>query len=46
MTVVFIDTSVLCNLLPVPGRDQDQKQVRAEMQKRFGAGEQFIEAYS
>ncbi len=42
MKVVFIDTSVLCNLLPVPGRDQDQKQVRAEMQERFRAGEQFI----
>jgi len=25
--VVFIDTSVLCNLLPVPGRDQDRTSV-------------------
>jgi len=23
-TVLFVDTSVLCNLLPVPGRDQDR----------------------
>lgn len=32
MTAVsFVDTSILCNLIPVPGRDQDRGEVAAEM---------------
>lgn len=29
--VVFVDTSILCNLIPVPGKDQDSAAVRAEL---------------
>jgi len=29
--VIFIDTSILCNIVPVPGFNQDQEEVRAEM---------------
>lgn len=32
--VYFIDTSVFCNILPVPGRDQDRSEVLAELQER------------
>ena len=32
--VTFIDTSVFCNLLPVPGRDQDRSQVLKELLPR------------
>lgn len=38
----FIDTSVLCNLVPVPGRDQDSKRIREEMAQRTEAGTRFI----
>ncbi|WP_291045723.1 hypothetical protein [Herbiconiux sp.] len=43
MTVIsFIDTSVLCNLVPVPGRDQNAERVRSEMSARLGRKERFI----
>lgn len=29
--VIFIDTSILCNIVPVPGFNQEQEEVRAEM---------------
>jgi hypothetical protein len=32
MAVHFIDTSVLCNLIPVPGRDNDRSEVLRELQ--------------
>src|SRR5262249_8173261 len=41
-TTWFVDTSILCNLLPVPGRDQDRAIVQAEMKTRQGAGDAFI----
>lgn len=40
--VVFIDTSILCNLVPVPGRDQDSDRVRAELRTRAARDEQFV----
>lgn len=40
--VTFIDTSVLCNLVPVPGRDQDAAAVKFSMKTRNDEGEQFI----
>ncbi len=40
--ISFLDTTVLCNLIPVPGRDQHRNEVRAEMAARLGRGEQFI----
>ena len=33
--VVFVDTSVLCNLLPVPGFDQNAGEVREQMSARL-----------
>ncbi|HEY0167839.1 MAG TPA: hypothetical protein VGB75_12435 [Jatrophihabitans sp.] len=42
MTVSFIDTSILCNLLPVPGRDQGRAEVVAEFANRRARGETFI----
>ncbi len=41
-SMVFIDTSVLCNLVPVPGKDQNQEIVREELKIRIERGEQFI----
>ena len=41
-SVVFIDTSILCNLIPVPGRNQHESQVKGEMSTRLDAGHQFI----
>ncbi|MGF1648001.1 MAG: hypothetical protein ACFCVF_13915 [Kineosporiaceae bacterium] len=29
--VVFVDTSVMCNIIPVPGRDQDREAVMARL---------------
>lgn len=40
--VSFIDTSVLCNLVPVPGRDQNADEVRREMTERLDQRERFI----
>lgn len=33
--VVFVDTSVLCNLLPVPGLDQQASEISAQMADRL-----------
>ena len=41
-TIVFIDTSILCNLIPVPGRSQHEAEVRKELAARQRRGEQFI----
>ena len=35
MTVWFVDTSVFCNLLPVPGFDQHRAEVTAEYRERL-----------
>jgi hypothetical protein len=40
--VTFIDTSVLCEILQVPGRSQRHAAVMAEFARRAGAGEQFV----
>ncbi|WKK73107.1 hypothetical protein Q0F99_09835 [Rathayibacter oskolensis] len=40
--VVFIDTSVLCNLIPVPGKDQDADEVRKRMAARLKNDDRFI----
>lgn len=41
-TICFIDTSILCNLVPVPGYDQHRVQVIEEMGHRLDNGEEFI----
>lgn len=38
MSVYFIDTSVFCNILPVPGRDQDRAAVLTELTRRQELG--------
>ncbi|ROS65449.1 hypothetical protein EDF42_1873 [Curtobacterium sp. PhB172] len=40
--ISFIDTSVLCNLVPVPGFDQQREKVLQEMAERLDGGEEFI----
>lgn len=40
--VSFIDTSVLCNLIPVPGRDQNAEEVKRVMKDRLAQNERFI----
>lgn len=40
--VTFIDTSVLCNLLSVPGKSQHVAEAKAELEVRSGRGERFI----
>lgn len=40
--VVFIDTSVLCNLLEVPGRNQDRDVVLDDYRRRSTARNQFV----
>ena len=42
MSVTFIDSSVLCELLEVPGKSQRHDAVRAELARREQAGEQFV----
>lgn len=42
MTVVFIDTSILCNLVPVPHRAQHEAATREELKARLDRGDQFI----
>lgn len=42
MSVVFIDTSVLCCLLNVPGKNQERDAVTAEYSRRRGAGDVFV----
>jgi hypothetical protein len=41
-SISFIDTSILCNLVPVPGFDQQHEQILAEMGDRLNNGEEFI----
>ncbi|MFZ7088910.1 hypothetical protein [Curtobacterium sp. RRHDQ10] len=41
-TISFIDTTILCNLVPVPGYDQHRDQVIEEMSIRLDHGEEFI----
>lgn len=40
--VVFLDTSVLCNIVPVPGRDQDASKVKEDMRARLEVKENLV----
>lgn len=40
--VAFVDTSVLCDLLQVPGKSQHAEQAKDELAQRTGRGERFI----
>ncbi len=40
--VSFVDTSVLCDLLKVPGKCQRHEEVRAELQRQHEAGVQLV----
>jgi hypothetical protein len=40
--ISFVDTSILCNLLPVHGRDQDRQTAIAEMRTKQQLGETLI----
>jgi hypothetical protein len=40
--VTFIDTSVLCELLAVPGKSQQSQAVREELDSRVKRGERFV----
>lgn len=42
MAVVFVDTSILCVLLGVPGKDQNRAAVLAEYERRRADGDLFI----
>lgn len=42
MAVYFIDTSVLCNMVPVPGRDNDRAAVIEELQQKVAARDVLI----
>ncbi|MGQ0615465.1 MAG: hypothetical protein ACT4PW_00490 [Acidimicrobiia bacterium] len=42
MRVTFIDTSVLCELLDVPGKSASGDAQRAELGARLAAGERFV----
>jgi hypothetical protein len=41
-TTCFIDTSILCNLLPVPGRDQSKEEVREEFRQLKNSRTSFV----
>ncbi len=43
-TFTFVDTSVLCELLQVPGKSSPARavEVQAEADRRYGAGERFV----
>ena len=41
-TIWFIDTSVLCELVKVPGKDQQHKEISAEFKKRIQDGDRFV----
>lgn len=43
-TFTFVDTSVLCELLQVPGKSSPAKAaaVKAEADRRYGSGERFV----
>lgn len=40
--IAFIDTSVLCNLVPVPGFDQHKERIRTELGECISQGFGFI----
>lgn len=40
--IEFIDTSVLCNLVPVPKLDQDREKIVTEMAEKMDQGIEFI----
>lgn len=42
MTVTLVDTSVLCELLEVPGMHSRSEETRAELTRREAAGERFV----
>lgn len=42
MAVTFIDTSILCELLRVPGKCQQHEAVRDEFERRIETGERFV----
>lgn len=44
--VTFIDTSILCNLVPVAGRDNDRNSVTEEFLQRVDAAETLILPFS
>lgn len=41
-SVVFLDTSIVCNLIPVPSFDQHSDKVKEELSIRSKSGAQFI----
>ena len=42
MSVCLVDTSILCNIIPVPGRDGDRERVRSEFEDHIDLGVNFI----
>jgi hypothetical protein len=42
MAVHFIDTSVLCNIVPVPGRDRDRVETLSELERYLQARDVLI----
>lgn len=42
MTVWFVDTSILCNMIPVPGKDQDRDKVTAVLKEKQVARDTLI----
>lgn len=42
MRVTFVDTSVLCNIIPIPGRCQRETEARADLVQRLGRGETLV----
>ncbi len=42
MTVTFIDTSILCELVGVPGMCERQAEIEAEFRTRVELGERFV----
>jgi cytochrome P450 len=42
MSVIFLDTSVLCELIGVPGMDSQRTKIDADFRLRVGNGEQFV----
>ena len=40
--VRFVDTSVLCDLIDVPGKNQRRDEVRAELESLIGSGVQLV----
>ncbi|AGF73566.1 hypothetical protein [Corynebacterium halotolerans] len=40
--VIFLDTSVVCNIIPVPGLDQNSEEIKLEMANQMKSGTDFI----